>query len=162
MYSWCLEGCNRSNGILKFLCFISLGVAVRLLVWKSKPTFSCLSSSLQSNVHISYVEYLLRDRFNFHVLGVHGISSYTFHTIHVSGSYGTMGSFLVSLVSILGAASIIGDLFTTWEDDCNQSSEATRMVVPLWNFIGILRYSNFGNSTPTSNNYTKEKRDESS
>ena len=102
LYSWCLEGCNTSNGILKSLYFVSLGVAVWLLVWDNKPTFSCLSSSLQSSVHISYVDYLLRYGLNFHMIGVHGISSYTFHTIHVLGSYGILRSFLVSLVSILG------------------------------------------------------------
>ena len=42
-----------------------------------------------------------------------------------------MGSFLVSLVSILGAASNIGDLVTTSEDDCNQSSAEASMVIPL-------------------------------
>ena len=55
--------------------FISLGVVVRLLVSKSKPIFNCLSSCLQSSVLVYYVGELLRDGFNFHILGVHGISS---------------------------------------------------------------------------------------
>ena len=82
--------------------------------------------------------------------------------MHVSGSDGTPGSFLVSLVSILGTTSSIGDLVTTWEDDSNQSSVAESMVVPLWNFLGILRNSKFCNSTPTSKNYIEAKRGESS
>ena len=73
--------------------FISLGVADQLVVWERKPTFSCLSSSMQSSVLVSYVGYLFRDGFNFHMLGVHGISSYTFNTMHVSLSYGTLGWF---------------------------------------------------------------------
>ena len=32
------------------------------------------------------------------------------------------------------------------------------MVVHLRNFLGILRNSKFGNSVPTSKNYTEEKR----
>ena len=61
-----------------------------------------------------------------------------------------------------GTTSSIGDLVTTWEDDCNQSSATASMVVPLWNFLGILRNSKFGNSVPTSKNYTEAKRGESS
>ena len=78
--------------------------------------------------------------------------------MHVSGSYGTLGLFLVSLVLIVGETSSIGDLVTTWEDDSNESSAAASMVVPLWNFLGILRNSKFGNSVPTSKNYTEEKK----
>ena len=58
----------------------------------------------------------------------------------------------------MGATSNIGDLVTTWEDDCNQSSAAESMVVPLWYFLGILRNSNFGNSIPTSKNYIEVKK----
>ena len=36
------------------------------------------------------------------------------------------------------------------------------MEVPPLNFIGLLRNSKFGNSTPTSKNYTEAKRGESS
>ena len=75
LYSWCFEGCNTNNGILELFGFISLGVAIWLLVWESKPTFSYLSSSLQRSVPISCVGELLRDGFNFQMLGVHRISS---------------------------------------------------------------------------------------
>ena len=161
LYSWFLEGCNRSNGILALLSFISFGVAIWLLVWERKTTFDCWSSSLQRNVLVSYVAYLLRDGLNFQMLGFHGISSYKFHTMHVPWSYGTLGSFLVSLVSIFGEASSIGYLVTTWEDDCNKSSAEIIMVVPLWYFIGILINSKFGNLVPSSKNYTEAKRGES-
>ena len=79
----------------------------------------------------------------------------------LGASYGTLGSFFVSLVSIVGETSNIGDLFTTWEDDCNHSSAATSMVVHLWIFLLILINSKFGNSVPNSKNYTEEKRGES-
>ena len=131
LYSLCLEGCNTNNGILELLGFISLGVAVWLLVWERKPTFSCLSSSLQSSVPVSYVRDLSRYGLNFHMIGF-----MEFHHIHFTpcmyqDHMGPWDHFWSHWFQFWGATSNIGDSVTTWEDYCNKSSVVTSIVIPL-------------------------------